>query len=132
MRAVNSLIGAGILLASASIAQAHTPEPPTPITIALSNFKFDPGAINLHHGQSYILTLANKVGGSHDFAAPRFFQSVTLDPRDRAAVTHGVVDMPGEKIVQLHLTAPAPGTYEFHCSHFMHSSFGMKGNFVVD
>jgi plastocyanin len=26
---------------------------------------------------------------------------------------------------------PTPGTYKFHCTHFLHSAFGMTGEAVV-
>lgn len=129
---MKTAIGALLCLLLNGVANAQAPEDARRITITLSNFKFDPASITLHHGQTYLLTLVNKAGGGHNFVAPRFFQSAKLEPRDRAAVSDGTVNLPGERTVQLHLTAPAAGTYEFHCSHFMHSGLGMKGSFLVD
>ncbi len=30
------------------------------------------------------------------------------------------------------MLTPRAGTYKVHCSHFMHSSLGMKGKILVD
>ena len=50
---------------------------------------------------------------------------------DRAKMDKSGVDLEGGESVDIHLIAPPPGSYEMHCSHFMHSSFGMTGTIVV-
>ena len=103
------------------------------IEVALANFKFAPATITLHHGQRYVLHLANQASGGHDFAAPDFFAAATVSPEDRGKIAKGRVALGGGDSVDLRLTAPASrGRYLLRCTHFMHAAFGMKGAIVVD
>ncbi len=101
------------------------------VEIDLSNFKFTPDAITLRHGQPYVLHFVNQAKGGHDFEARAFFDAASVAPEDRAAVAKGKVALGDGQSVDVHLTAPAAGTYEAHCTHFMHSTFGMTGKIVV-
>jgi uncharacterized cupredoxin-like copper-binding protein len=121
-------LAALVLLASNAPGAAQTPDR---VEIDLSSFKFTPSTIALHHGQSYVLHFVNKASGGHDFAAKAFFKAATIAPGDRATVAKGQIELDGGETADVHLTAPAPGTYEAHCSHFMHSTFGMTGSIVV-
>jgi uncharacterized cupredoxin-like copper-binding protein len=112
-------------------AMAQGPDSGGPIDIALSNFKFEPSTITLRHGQPYILHLTNNAGGAHDFVAKAFFAAATIDPRDRAKIVNGGVDVDGKSAVEIRVVAPSAGKFDFHCSHFMHSTFGMTGEIVV-
>ncbi|MET0309567.1 MAG: cupredoxin domain-containing protein [Sphingomonas sp.] len=104
---------------------------PQRIDIQLSNFKFAPDTIKLVHGQPYVLHLENKAGGSHDFVAKTFFAAAAVAPGDKAKIANGSVELEGGDSADIHLTAPAAGSYEVHCSHFMHTTFGMTGKIVV-
>ncbi len=101
------------------------------VKVDLANFSFTPETINLHHGEAYVIALVNKAGGGHDFVAGDFFAAATMPEADRARLHDGGVELSGGETVELHLIAPAPGSYKAKCSHFMHSSFGMKGMIVV-
>lgn len=103
------------------------------VDVALANFKFVPATITLHHGQRYVLHLANQASGGHDFAAPDFFTAATIAPEDSGKIAKGRVELGGGDSVDLHLTAPAsPGRYVLRCTHFTHAAFGMKGSILVD
>jgi plastocyanin len=52
-------------------------------------------------------------------------------PADQAKVVDGEVDVDGGQTVDVTLTIASPGNYKFHCSHFLHSAFGMTGEAVV-
>ena len=123
------ILSAAALLALAGAASAQTG--PEQVEIGLSNFKFSPSTITLQHGQPYVLHFANTAKGGHDFSAKAFFDAAAVAPEDRAAVAKGEIELQGGQSVDIHLTAPAAGTYEAHCSHFMHSTFGMIGKIVV-
>ncbi|WP_051683332.1 multicopper oxidase domain-containing protein [Sphingomonas sp. UNC305MFCol5.2] len=99
------------------------------IDVALSNFAITPATIQLTHGQHYVLHLSSK--GGHSFAAKAFFTTVTMPPADRARIKDGKIELKGGESVDLHFTAPGPGTWPFKCTHFLHASFGMTGKFVV-
>jgi|CZQE01.1.fsa_nt_gi uncharacterized cupredoxin-like copper-binding protein len=116
------------LLAFAGPAAAQSPER---IEIDLSNFKFTPSTITLRHGQPYVLHFVNTAKGGHDFSAKAFFDAASMEARDRAVVAGGEIELRGGQTADVRLTAPAPGTYDVHCSHFMHSTFGMTGKIVV-
>lgn len=117
------------LLVLAAPAAAQSPER---IEIDLSNFKFTPSTITLRHGQPYVLHFVNTAKGGHDFSAKAFFDAASMEARDRARVARGEVDVRGGQTADVRLTAPTPGTYDMHCSHFMHSTFGMTGKIVVE
>ena len=120
----------GIFLAGfaggAAVAQA-----PQAINVDLSNFKFTPATLTLTHGRSYVLHFVNSSSGGHDFVAKEFFDAASIAPEDRAKVKHGEVELDGGESTDIHIVAGAPGSYKSHCSHFMHSSFGMTGTIVV-
>ena len=101
------------------------------IAIELDSFEFTPSTVTMEHGQAYVLRLTNVSDGDHDFAAPRFFDAARIAPQDSSAVAEGRVEVPGRETVSIRLTAPARGTYRIRCTHFMHSTFGMKGRIVV-
>lgn len=101
------------------------------VAIALSSFKYEPATIGLEHGRPYVLRFVNTAGGGHDFVAKRFFAAARIAPADRATVKDGAIDLGGGETVEVRLIAPAAGSYEVHCSHFLHSTFGMKGRIEV-
>lgn len=112
---------------------AYSPPPqatPSVIEIQLKNYEFVPSTVRLHHGAPVVLKLI-ETAGSHSLAAPELFATSTLDPATAALIHDGKVEV-GEGGVELRLTPNTPGTYAFHCTHFMHSAFGMKGAAVVE
>ena len=127
---MKSFLSAVALLALAG-AQAPAQASPERVEIDLSNFKFTPSTITLRQGQPYVLHFVNTAKGGHDFAAKAFFDAATVAPEDRAAIAKGEIELRGGQSADVRLTAPVAGTYEAHCSHFMHSTFGMTGKIVV-
>lgn len=99
------------------------------IDVALSNFRFTPATIALREGQPYLLHLTSR--GGHSFAAKEFFAAATMPAADRAKISGGKIELEGGESVDIHFTAPGPGTYRIKCTHFLHASFGMTGAFVV-
>ena len=126
MRSLCVLLAA--MLASAAPGAA---QPVTTVDVELASFKFTPSTVMLDHGRDYILRLHNTSSGGHDFVAKSFFDAAAITPADRDRVRKGGVDVAGGETVQLRLTAPRAGRYPVHCSHFMHSAFGMKGEILV-
>jgi plastocyanin len=128
-------IGIAAALAAFGVAAASGPafaqDAPTPITVQLTDYRYTPAEIDLTHGQSYVLHLVNPHGGAHDLSAKAFFQTVTLAPASAAVVHDGDIEVKGGQSADVAFTAGAAGTYEMHCTHPMHSMFGMKGKIVV-
>jgi len=119
------------LLAVLSGGAATAQNGPQALTVELSSFKFTPATITLTHGRAYVLHFVNSSSGGHDYVAKDFFAAATIAPEDRAKVKNGEVELSGGESADIHLVANTPGTYKSHCSHFMHSSFGMTGQVVV-
>jgi plastocyanin len=101
------------------------------ITVELSSFKFTPATLTLQHGQTYRINFTNTSSGGHNFMAKEFFAASTIAPEDQAKVKNGSIDLSGGDTVEITVTPNTPGTYKSHCTHFMHSSFGMTGTIVV-
>jgi uncharacterized cupredoxin-like copper-binding protein len=120
----------------ALLAASHAPLAAQPagletVSVELSNFMFSPRELTLEHGRTYRLHLVNTVGGPHDFSAPEFFAASAIAPADRGVVTDGKVRLAGKHTVDITLTPQASGSYKLTCTHFMHSSFGMRGLITV-
>jgi len=102
------------------------------VTVELSSFKFTPATLTLTHGHPYVMHFVNRASGGHDFVAKDFFANATIASEDRAKVKNGEVELAGGESADIHLVPNSPGSYKSHCSHFMHSSFGMTGKVIVE
>jgi uncharacterized cupredoxin-like copper-binding protein len=120
-----------IAIAVASAGANGGPLPDKVVAVELANFDFTPSTVEMVHGQGYVLRLTNISDGGHDFAAPAFFAAARIDPEDARAIDDGQVEVAGGQTVVIRLTAPSPGIYRVRCTHFLHSTFGMKGRIVV-
>jgi len=122
------------LLAPTLLVFALSPAPaqaPATVQVQLANFKFTPNTIMLDHGRSYVLRLVNVASGGHDFSATEFFAAAAVAPADRSLVQEGVVEVPAGQVREIHLTAPAAGSYKLKCTHSFHKMFGMSGRILV-
>jgi uncharacterized cupredoxin-like copper-binding protein len=121
-----------LFAASSSAAQAPDWTRAQPLAITLSSFKYSPAEITLHHGTAYRLHLQNTSSGGHDFVAKDLFAKSVIAPEDAGKIHGGGVDVDGGEAVDIRFVPQQPGTYKIHCSHFMHSTFGMTARVVVD
>lgn len=102
------------------------------VTIGLSNYAFTPSTLNLHVGQPYHLVFASSVTKDHNFAAPELFQSGIVADADKSKISKdGEVEVDDGGTVTVDFMPEKAGTYPFECTHFMHSTFGMTGQAVV-
>jgi uncharacterized cupredoxin-like copper-binding protein len=111
--------------------QPAASQAPTVINVQLANFKFAPKTIVLDHGHSYVLKLANVADGGHDFTASDFFAAANVATDDRRLVAEGEVEVPPGQVREIHLIAPAAGSYSLKCSHSFHKMLGMSGKILV-
>ena len=116
--------GAALALAFTTSAAAQ----PVTLTIAVSSFNFAPKPIHLAAGKPITLTFVNHSGGGHDFTAKRFFASSRILS---GAAPNGEIELAGNQTRSITLV-PAAGTYDAHCSHFLHKQMGMQDLIVVD
>jgi plastocyanin len=101
------------------------------VPVAMANFAFTPNALQFRLNLPYHLRLTNNAGGGHSFTAPEFFAAVSVAPDDRAKIVNGQIEVEGGQTVDVKFVPTIPGTYKFHCSHFLHAGFGMTGTVTV-
>ena len=101
---------------------------PAQLLVQVYSFGFSPQPIHLTAGRPVTLTFVNRSGSAHDFTAPGFFQHARI-------VAGGPVS--DEVELRPHETrrvtlVPAAGTYQAHCSHFLHKQMGMSDVIIVN
>jgi uncharacterized cupredoxin-like copper-binding protein len=100
------------------------------LSVELIDDKFVPDHLVLQHGVHYRLHLENHGKDTHEFTAPTFFASVTIDNPAALNREHtDVVLQPGES-KDVFLTPQRPGTYDLICAD--HDWDGMTGGITVE
>jgi plastocyanin len=118
------------LAAVAAALPAEAPQHPTTVAVTMSNFKFEPNALQLRAGVPTVLHMVNTAGGGHNFTAPQFFAAARVAAASQPLIHGGTVEVPKHSAVDIELV-PAAGQYPLKCSHTLHSTFGMKGTIFV-
>ena len=91
---------------------------------------FTPSTIHLHAGQPVTLHLANTSSGGHNFSAPQFFAASQITS-GAGSIHDGTIEVPEGQTVSVQLT-PGRGTFRLRCTHTLHTTFGMRGEIVVE
>ncbi|HEX5239355.1 MAG TPA: cupredoxin domain-containing protein [Sphingomicrobium sp.] len=117
----------GAAAALSLLAAAPAAAQPAQYVVQIYSFGFSPQPIHLAAGRPVTLTFANSSGSSHDFTAVAFFGRSRLIA---GAAPGGRVELRPHETRTITLI-PAPGTYEAHCSHFLHTQMGMSDTIVV-
>jgi uncharacterized cupredoxin-like copper-binding protein len=125
---VGSLFSIALLLGAG---QAMGDTAAQTIQVDMANYSFTPSTLEMRANTPYRLELRNTSHGDHSFSARQFFAVANISPGDRAKIENGEVEVDGGQTVDVTFTIPTPGTYQFHCTHFLHSAFGMHGEAVV-
>lgn len=126
-RPIRESLAAAVLFILGTSPAAAEPAPQQ-VTVSLYNFGFGPNPIHLAAGRPVTLTFVNQSGSSHDFTAASFFASSAISS---GAAPGGEIELAGHETKSITLT-PRAGTYHAHCSHFLHSAFGMKDVIIVN
>jgi plastocyanin len=100
---------------------------PAAQTIDVRSYSFAPAPIRLAAGKPVTLTFVNNSGSGHDFTAKDFFAHSAITS---GAAPGGKIELKGHETKTITLV-PRAGTYEAHCSHFLHASMGMHDQIVV-
>ena len=112
-----------LLAGSAAVAES-----PAQFVVSVYSFGFAPAPIQLAAGRPVTMVFTNRSGTGHDFTAPGFFQHAQI--LAGGPVTEEVELRPHEtRSVTL---IPARGTYQAHCSHFLHKQMGMSDTIIVN
>ena len=100
---------------------------PATVRVAVWSFGFGPQPIQLRSGQPVTLTFVNRSGSSHDFTAPGFFQHARITA---GSASEDEIELKPHETKSITLI-PRRGTYQAHCSHFMHKQLGMSDYIYV-
>jgi plastocyanin len=122
-----ALLSVILILPAVTTAQ----EPARTVQVQLSSFKFRPQTLRLRAGQPVVLHLVNSGSGGHNFAAPQFFAAARVAAGSAGRINRGAIEVPSRSAVDVRLV-PARGTYRLRCTHTLHSTFGMRGQIVVE
>jgi uncharacterized cupredoxin-like copper-binding protein len=116
----------GILLAGPLAAAQPKP---VMIEVVMVDYRFDPDHLTFEHDVHYQLHLENRGKDTHEFTAPTFLATATIDNPDVLNREHTeVLVQPGES-KDLFLTPHRPGTYDLRCAD--HDWDGMVGGITV-
>jgi len=117
---------AGILVA---VPLAAAQPKPVMIEVVMVDYRFDPDHLTFEHDIQYQLHLENHGKETHEFTAPTFLATATIDNPDVLNREHTeVLVNPGES-KDLFLTPHRPGTYDLRCAD--HDWNGMVGGITV-
>ena len=128
----SGLAGVAFVLTASTALAGDAPANRQDIQVTLSNFNFAPNMLRLQRNMTYAIHLVNSASGGHSFAAPGFFAAVAVAPEDRAKIVNGRIEIPAGQTVDITVTPMMAGRYPIVCSHFLHSTFGMKGDAVIE
>ena len=117
-----AVIAMSLMLAAPAAAQ------PAQVVIRVWSFGFAPNPIRLAAGRPVTLTFVNQSGSSHDFSAPGFFQHARIIA---GAAPEDEIELKGHETRRITLI-PTRGTYQAHCSHFLHKQLGMSDMIIVE
>lgn len=104
------------------------PQLPPEYVVQLWSFGFAPRPIHLSAGKPVTMVFVNRSGSSHDFSASEFFQNAAITA---GAAPGGEIDLKPHETRSITLV-PRAGTYQAHCSRFLHKQMGMSDTVVVE
>ena len=119
---VAAAMALSLLLGSPALAQ------PAQVVVQVYSFGFAPQPIRLAAARPVTLVFVNRSASSHDFTAPGFFQHATITS---GAAPMDMIELRPRETRSITLV-PARGTYQAHCSHFLHKQMGMSDLIVVN
>jgi plastocyanin len=124
MRPLRLAAAAALALSTA----APVPAQPAQQVIQVWSFGFAPQPIRLAAGRPVTLTFVNQSGSGHDFTAPGFFQHAKITA---GAAPEDEIEL-GPHQTRTITLVPVRGTYQAHCSHFLHKQMGMSAEIIVE
>jgi uncharacterized cupredoxin-like copper-binding protein len=125
-------IGAVLLTVATNALAADAPAARQDVQIVLSSFSFSPSTLRLQRNIPTTLHLMNSASAGHAFSSPELFAAVMVAPEDRGKIMGGKIEIPAGGSVDITITPMNAGTYAIVCTHFLHQSFGMHGQAVIE
>lgn len=112
-----------------ALSMAQAAPQPVKVDVIMIDYQFEPDHLTFQHDVSYHLHLENHGKETHEFTAPVFFATVTIDNPDVLNREHSeVLLQPGES-KDVFFTPHKPGTYDLRCAD--HDWYGMVGGITV-
>ena len=129
MRSADRVRGIGSLPAALFGFAMAAAANPVMINVVMVDYRFEPDHLTFEHDVHYQLHLENHGKETHEFTAPTFLATATIENPDvlNREHTEVLVD-PGES-KDLFFTAHRPGTYDLRCAD--HDWNGMVGGITV-
>jgi plastocyanin len=109
------------------VAAPASGQQPAQVMVQVWSFGFAPNPIRLAAGRPVTMTFVNQSGSSHDFVAPGFFQHARITA---GTAPEDEIELKGHETKRITLV-PVRGTYQAHCSHFLHKQLGMSDAIIV-
>jgi uncharacterized cupredoxin-like copper-binding protein len=121
---VFSVVG---ILVTSSLAGAESN--PVMISVVMVDYRFEPDHLTFEHDVRYQLHLENHGKETHEFTAPTFLATATIDNPDVLNREHTEVLVDPGQSKDLFLTPHRAGTYDLRCAD--HDWNGMVGGITV-
>jgi uncharacterized cupredoxin-like copper-binding protein len=103
---------------------------PDAVNVVMIDYKFVPDHLAFRHAVHYRLHLENHGKETHEFTAPTFFATATIDNPEVLNREHTEIVMQPGDAKDLFFTPGKPGTYDLRCSD--HDWDGMVGGITVE
>lgn len=120
-----------LLLLAAGPAAAQEWEVSPEYDVLVTSYAIQPQLIRLTAGAPVRLRFVNNSNQRHRFAAPAFFRSAELRPRDQALVRGGGLTVPPLSTETIGLV-PKAGRYKVAGDNIVHRLLGMTARIVVE
>jgi plastocyanin len=102
------------------------------VEIRLTDFAYTPATLDLQHGRPYRLRIINESKTSaHNVYAPDFFKAATVRTPDSEAARSGMVELVAGQSEDVVVVPNEPGVYRMRCTHYLHTTLGMKARIIV-
>ena len=119
-----------LILATAALAFGSTAaatKPTTVVPVALYSYGYAPDPIVLRAGRPVTMVFTNRSDDRHEFKAKAFFRAAQIVS---GSAHEGEIHLRPRQSTSITLI-PARGSYRVHCSHFLHTQFGMETTLYV-
>ncbi len=99
------------------------------LDVVMVDYRFEPAHLTFRHGVRYRLHLENRGTETHEFTAPVFFATASIENPGVLDGNRSEVTLhPGDK-KDVFLTPHKPGKYDLRCAD--HDWYGMVGGITV-
>src|ERR1700693_3949464 len=126
---IGNVVRLGLLTMLGFVFGAAAPAPDS-VNVVMIDYRFVPDHLIFRHAVHYRLHLENHGKETHEFTAPIFFATATIDNPELLNREHSEIVMQPGEAKDLFLTPGKPGTYDLRCSD--HDWNGMVAGITVE